>query len=178
MFTGILSWDFLQFLIALVAIFGFALTTATLFSFLDRKIMAYMQDRVGPIHTGGPWGVLQAVADVGKLLLKEVIVVSASDQWLYRLAPALFIAPIIATFTVLPFSITAALYLLVNVMGTPNWIYLILLGGVNWAALAGFIVLIGRVTTVTTRKAQAPAIRAQLRTVSDKKQKLLSMPMR
>jgi NADH-quinone oxidoreductase subunit H len=101
---GIFSWDFLQVIVALVVIIGFALTSAAVFSFLDRKIMAQMQDRIGPIHTGGPWGILQAVADIVKLLLKEDIIVSASDKILYILAPIMFIAPIIGTFVVLPFS--------------------------------------------------------------------------
>ncbi|HEV7237121.1 MAG TPA: complex I subunit 1 family protein [Ktedonobacteraceae bacterium] len=101
---GIWTWQFLQFLVALVAFFGFMLTSAMILSLADRKIMAYIQDRLGPIHTGGPWGLWQAVADVFKLLLKEDVHAAKTDKVLFLLAPAVFIAPIIAAFAVLPFS--------------------------------------------------------------------------
>ena len=68
----IFSWGFLQFIVAFLSFFGFVLTSATLLVLAERKVMAWMQDRLGPIHTG-PWGLLQTVADVGKLLLKEDI---------------------------------------------------------------------------------------------------------
>src|SRR5256884_5768698 len=62
-----------------------------------------MQDRVGPIHTG-PWGLLQTVADVGKLLMKEDIHAALTDRSLFLLAPSVFLAPVIAAFAVVPFS--------------------------------------------------------------------------
>ncbi len=65
--------------------------------------MAWMQDRLGPIHTG-PWGLLQTVADVGKLLLKEDIHASQTDKALFIVAPSVFLAPVIGAFAVLPFS--------------------------------------------------------------------------
>ena len=52
---GIISWQFLQFIVAFLSIFGFVLTSATILVLAERKIMAWMQDRVGPMHTG-PWG--------------------------------------------------------------------------------------------------------------------------
>src|SRR5215469_2190260 len=65
----VISWDFLQFVVALVSFIGFVLTSAALLVYAERKVMAWMQDRLGPTHTG-PWGLLQSVADVAKLLLK------------------------------------------------------------------------------------------------------------
>ena len=100
---GIISWQFLQFVVAFLSIFGFILTSAVIIILAERKIMAWMQDRVGPIHTG-PWGLLQTVADVGKLLLKEDIHVGASDKLLFLIAPSVFMAPVVASFAVLPFS--------------------------------------------------------------------------
>lgn len=100
---GILSWQFLQFVIAFVTIFGYILTSAVILILAERKIMAYMQDRLGPIHTG-PWGLLQTVADVGKLLLKEDIHAGPTDKVLFLFAPSVFMAPVIAAFAVLPFS--------------------------------------------------------------------------
>ncbi len=101
--NGIFSLNFLQFLVALASIFGFVLTSAAILVFAERKVMAWMQDRFGPIHTG-PHGLLQSVADVGKLLLKEDIHASVTDKAVFLLAPSVFIAPVIAAFAVLPLS--------------------------------------------------------------------------
>src|SRR5438270_6989486 len=100
---GIISWSFLQFIITFVSIFGFVLTSAIILVLAERKIMAWMQDRLGPIHTG-PWGLLQTVADVGKLLMKEDIHAALIDKSLFLLAPSVFLAPVIAAFAVVPFS--------------------------------------------------------------------------
>ncbi len=103
LFNGIFSWQFLQFIVASLSYFGFVLTSAVILILAERKIMGWMQDRVGPIHTG-PWGLLQTVADVGKLLLKEDIHASATDKLVFLLAPSVFLAPVIAAFAVIPFS--------------------------------------------------------------------------
>jgi NADH-quinone oxidoreductase subunit H len=103
LFHGIISWQFLEFVVAFISFFGFVLTSAVILILAERKIMAWMQDRLGPYHTG-PWGLLQTVADVGKLLLKEDIHVGGADQAIFIVAPAVFLAPVIAAFAVLPFS--------------------------------------------------------------------------
>lgn len=100
---GVFSWQFLQFVVTFVVAFGFVLTSATFLSYVDRKVLALVQDRLGPYHTG-PQGLLQPVADVVKLLLKEDIHSSSGDKWVFLLAPAVFLAPIIGAFAVLPFS--------------------------------------------------------------------------
>src|SRR5690349_12433473 len=101
--NGIISWSFLQFIIAFISFFGFVLTSAVILILAERKVMGWMQDRVGPVHTG-PWGLLQTVADVGKLLMKEDIHASLADKSLFLLAPSVFLAPVIAAFAVIPFS--------------------------------------------------------------------------
>jgi len=101
--NGIFSWSFLQFIIAFLSFFGFVLTSAIILVLAERKIMAWIQDRLGPIHTG-PWGLLQSVADVGKLLMKEDIHAALTDRSLFLLAPSVFLAPVIAAFAVIPFS--------------------------------------------------------------------------
>src|SRR5213080_1558887 len=101
--NGIFSWQFLQFIVAFLSFFGFVLTSAVILILAERKIMGWMQDRVGPIHTG-PWGLLQSVADVGKLLMKEDIHAALTDKSLFLLAPSVFLAPVIAAFAVIPFS--------------------------------------------------------------------------
>ena len=68
--NGIFSLQFLQFIIAFLSFFGFVMTSAVVLILVERKVIAWMQDRIGPFHTG-PWGLLQTVADVGKLLLKD-----------------------------------------------------------------------------------------------------------
>src|SRR5260370_32066397 len=101
--NGIFSWGFLQFIIALVSIVGFVLTSATILVLAERKVMAWMQDRLGPMHTG-PWGLLQSVADLAKLLLKEDIQATNIDKAVFWMAPSVFLAPVTAAFAVLPFS--------------------------------------------------------------------------
>ncbi len=96
-------WNVLQFVVAFISFFIFILGSATILVLAERKIMGWMQDRLGPIHTG-PWGLLQTVADIGKLLLKEDIHASRTDRIIFLLAPAVFLAPIVGAFAVLPFS--------------------------------------------------------------------------
>jgi NADH-quinone oxidoreductase subunit H len=103
LWSGIISWAFLQFVVALLSSIGFVLTSATILVLAERKVMAWMQDRLGPIHTG-PWGLLQTVADVAKLLLKEDIHVNTADKAIFLLAPSVFLGPVIAAFAVLPLS--------------------------------------------------------------------------
>ncbi len=103
LYNAIFSWQFLQFLIAFLSFFGFVLTSAVILILAERKVMGWMQDRYGPLHTG-PWGLLQTVADVGKLLLKEDIHAAKIDKAVFLLAPSVFLAPVIAAFAVLAFS--------------------------------------------------------------------------
>jgi len=103
LYNGIFSWQFLEFIVAFLFFFGFVLGSAVILVLAERKVVAWIQDRYGPLHTG-PWGLLQTVADMGKLLLKEDIQASQTDKMVFLLAPSVFLAPIIAAFAVLPFS--------------------------------------------------------------------------
>ncbi len=97
------SEQFVQLVITILFAFLFPITSAAIINYLERKILAWMQDRAGPLHTG-PHGSLQLLADVGKMFFKEDVHAARTDIFLFLLAPSAFIAPMIASFAVLPFS--------------------------------------------------------------------------
>jgi NADH-quinone oxidoreductase subunit H len=72
-------------------------------TFWERKIIGWMQVRIGPNRVG-PWGLLQPIADGVKLFLKEIIFPSAADKKLFVLAPIMALAPALAAWAVVPFA--------------------------------------------------------------------------
>lgn len=74
----------------------------------ERKLIGWMHVRLGPNRVG-PGGLLQPIADVLKLLLKEVIQPSAASRWLYLIAPVMTVVPAFAVWAVIPFQAEAVL---------------------------------------------------------------------
>lgn len=75
---------------------------AIILIYMERKVCAAFQCRIGPNRVGGKGGLLQVPADVLKILTKEIIRLKHSDNWLYDLAPYLIILASILTFSCLP----------------------------------------------------------------------------
>ncbi len=91
----------------IVVVVGLLLSVAYL-TFFERKIIGYMQMRIGPNRVG-PFGLGQPIADVVKLLLKEIIVPTASNRFLFIIAPMISLATALAGWAVIPFGKEAVL---------------------------------------------------------------------
>src|SRR5262249_46634054 len=71
-------------------------------TYLERKISAFMQARLGPMRVG-PWGLLQPIADGIKLLVKEDFIPDKADRWIFFFAPYIAVASAFIVFSVVPF---------------------------------------------------------------------------
>ena len=94
-----LAWDAVVGFIVLNAVIGLV----TYVTLLERKFAARMQSRIGPYYVG-PHGLLQPIADAVKLMLKEDIVPTRADRWVYNLAPLAFLLPCVLIFATIPFA--------------------------------------------------------------------------
>src|SRR5947209_645005 len=92
-------WPFIQIGLVVTLIAVWALYA----SYLERKISAFMQARLGPMRVG-KWGLLQPIADAVKLLTKEDLMPEDADPYIFRFAPYIAVAATFITFSVVPFA--------------------------------------------------------------------------
>ena len=84
-------------------LFLITLGIAAYATYLERKVAAWFQDRIGP-DRAGPFGILQPLADGGKLFFKEDFIPAAADKWLFILGPGIAIFTSMMTGAVIPWS--------------------------------------------------------------------------
>ena len=89
-------------LVGLLILTAYAVLAIVLI-FMERKVCAYFQCRIGPMRVG-PWGTLQVIADVLKMLIKEIFFVDKADKLLYAVAPFLVIIASVGAFAFLPWN--------------------------------------------------------------------------
>ncbi|GAB7387905.1 NADH-quinone oxidoreductase subunit NuoH [Bacillaceae bacterium] len=99
-----LSWqNFFVFFLAAAALLFIVLGFVTYAIYFERKVIGWMQARIGPNRVG-PFGLLQTVADVLKLLLKEDVIPKKADRPLFILAPVIAFVPAFAVLAVIPYT--------------------------------------------------------------------------
>ncbi len=96
-------------LIKIVFVLTGVLITVMYLVLLERKVQAWVQVRLGPMRVG-PHGVLQPLADVLKLFVKEDITPVRADKWVYTAAPIIVLVPALIAFAVIPFGSSVHLF--------------------------------------------------------------------
>ncbi len=97
------AWPAVWTLIKIVLIVAPMMLGVAYLTYFERKVIGYMQVRIGPNRVG-PWGLIQPIADGLKLLLKEIIVPTTANKGIFVIAPMLAIAPALAAWAVVPFT--------------------------------------------------------------------------
>ncbi len=88
-------------MVFVVAIFGISLLVAMYSTYAERKVAAFLQDRIGP-NRAGPFGILQPLADGVKMFMKEEIIPAKSDKALFILGPCIMMLTACMTGVVIP----------------------------------------------------------------------------
>jgi NADH-quinone oxidoreductase subunit H len=94
--------DIVMAFLNILAFIMFGIVVVMSLVYLERRVIAFIQDRLGPNRVG-PEGILQSVADVLKLFAKEDIVPTNADPWAYKLATFAVVVPALLIYAVIPF---------------------------------------------------------------------------
>ncbi|BAS27665.1 NADH-quinone oxidoreductase subunit NuoH [Limnochorda pilosa] len=95
-------WVALMAILKAAGVLVFILLNVLFLIWLERKVAGHIQRRPGPMHNG-PHGALQTLADAVKLIIKEDIIPSGADKWVFIMAPFVMIAPALMIWVVMPF---------------------------------------------------------------------------
>src|SRR6266851_7631432 len=96
-------WPFIRAGIVAFVLMGFMFLGAVFSVWLERKVSARIQDRLGPTRVGGKFGWLQTIADGMKLLFKEDSIPASADRLLFRFGPYIALVGSFLAFAALPF---------------------------------------------------------------------------
>jgi len=96
-------------LLKILIVLNAVLVAVTFMVLLERKVIAWVQVRLGPMRVG-PYGVLQPIADVVKLMTKEDITPVRADRWVFTMAPLIALIPALVVFAVIPFGPVVSLF--------------------------------------------------------------------
>jgi NADH-quinone oxidoreductase subunit H len=94
---------YIIYILVAVGVFAFVAAFTLVGVYAERKVSAFIQDRLGPTETG-KFGSLQTLADIVKLLQKEMIIPAAADKWLFVLAPIIIFVAVYMGFAALPWA--------------------------------------------------------------------------
>ncbi|HJO16649.1 MAG: NADH-quinone oxidoreductase subunit NuoH [Vicinamibacterales bacterium] len=89
-------------LLKIVILLNAVLIAVTYMVLLERKVIAWVQSRLGPMRVG-PYGALQPIADAVKLMTKEDITPTRADRWVFTASPIIVMVPALIVFAVIPF---------------------------------------------------------------------------
>src|SRR5512135_3513079 len=104
-----IAWRVLLFCIPAFALVAFILANAMYLQLMERKVLAHMQSRLGPMRTG--WhGILQPIADAVKFLFKEDVIPAKADKWVFSIAPLMLIIMAFGSMVMIAFGPTVHLF--------------------------------------------------------------------
>lgn len=89
-------------LLKIIILLNAVLVAVTYMVLLERKVIAWVQSRLGPMRVG-PYGILQPIADAVKLMIKEDLRPANADKWVFTAAPIITLVPALVVFAVIPF---------------------------------------------------------------------------